>query len=272
MIATEDATKEVGSDVLGERSAGVLLHITSLPGDEAQGTLSQEALHFIDFLSDAGFGAWQILPMVPTHGDLSPYNGISSFAGNPNLLDFHELVSRGWLSSLPSACDNTLKSQLRDAGFTVRFRMTPAMRAAAESTVNENVSLIRSIGEQHLGQVEQLVMRSISEGRDLGYLTEQLTKRYGITRRRAANIARGQNNAATTAMRRVRELELGLEEGEWLHSGGGKEPRPPHVAFSRKRFKLADSHDFKDGNGKVMPGQLPGCRCTWGAVIPGFDD
>lgn len=169
-------------------------------------------------------------------------------------------------------CDNTLKSQLRDAGFTVRFRMTPAMRAAAESTVNENVSLIRSIGEQHLGQVEQLVMRSVSEGRDLGYLTEQLTKRYGITRRRAANIARGQNNAATTAMRRVRELELGLEEGEWLHSGGGKEPRPPHVAFSRKRFKLAEGHDFKDGNGKVMPGQLPGCRCTWGAVIPGFDD
>ena len=83
--------------VIKRRSSGVLLHITSLPGSDSRGTLGREAINFIDFLSAAGFGAWQILPIVPTHGDGSPYNGTSSFAGNPELVDFEEFVERGWL-------------------------------------------------------------------------------------------------------------------------------------------------------------------------------
>ncbi len=93
--------------VLGERSAGVLLHISSLPGDEQHGTLGEEAHRFIDFLADAGFRSWQILPIVPTHGDLSPYNGISSFAGNPNLIDCHDIVNHGWLSHLSEEHNKT---------------------------------------------------------------------------------------------------------------------------------------------------------------------
>ena len=115
-------------------------------------------------------------------------------------------------------------------------------------------------------------MRSVQDGRDLGSLTAALTERDGVTKRRAARIAVHQNNQATTTMRVVRELELGCTEGEWLHSAGGKTPRPPHVAFSRHRFKIAEGHDFGDGAGKVRPGTEPGCRCTWAAIVPGFDD
>src|SRR5688572_27560594 len=66
------------------RRAGVLLHVTSLPGN---GVLGDEAYRFVDFLADAGFSVWQVLPLVPTHDDDgSPYNAPSSMAGNPDLI------------------------------------------------------------------------------------------------------------------------------------------------------------------------------------------
>jgi uncharacterized protein with gpF-like domain len=169
-------------------------------------------------------------------------------------------------------CDRTLMSGLRDGGFSVRFKMTDAMRDAFDGTRAENVALIKSIPEQYLGQVEAAVMQSVSQGRDLASLTRSLTKIKGVSQRRAAHIALDQNNKATATMRSVRERELGITEGVWMHSGGGREPRRSHKAFSGQRFKLSEGHDFGDDFGPVLPGQAINCRCTWRAVVPGFDD
>jgi len=80
-----------------ERAAGVLLHLTALPGSGPVGSLGSEARHFIDFLSQAGFTWWQICPLGPTgYGD-SPYQALSVFAGNPYLLDLQDLHQRGLL-------------------------------------------------------------------------------------------------------------------------------------------------------------------------------
>ena len=69
-----------------ERSAGILLHPTSLPGKYGIGDLGPSAYHFIDFLFNAGQTLWQVLPMGPTgYGD-SPYQCFSAFAGNPLLI------------------------------------------------------------------------------------------------------------------------------------------------------------------------------------------
>jgi 4-alpha-glucanotransferase len=81
------------SQVLDRRSAGVLLHPTSLPA----GTLGDDARRFVDFLAAAGFGVWQTLPLGPVDASLSPYQVKSAHAGNPALVDFGELVARGWL-------------------------------------------------------------------------------------------------------------------------------------------------------------------------------
>lgn len=68
------------------RSAGILIHITSLPGDYGIGDLGKMAYRWLDFLDQAGCGLWQILPLGPTgYGD-SPYQCFSSFAGNPYLI------------------------------------------------------------------------------------------------------------------------------------------------------------------------------------------
>ncbi len=76
------------------RKSGILLHITSLPNRQGIGTLGKEAFDCIDFLKKTGTSVWQICPLGPTgYGD-SPYQCFSAFAGNPLLLDLHDLVGR----------------------------------------------------------------------------------------------------------------------------------------------------------------------------------
>lgn len=83
--------------ILDRRRAGVLLHITSLPGGLHNGGLGQDAYRFVDFLLDCGVTVWQTLPVNPTHGDGSPYQCLSAFAGNPLMIDLGWLADRQWL-------------------------------------------------------------------------------------------------------------------------------------------------------------------------------
>jgi 4-alpha-glucanotransferase len=69
-----------------KRSSGILLHPTSLPGPYGIGDIGSRAHRWVEFLSGAGCGLWQVLPIGPTgYGD-SPYQCFSSFAGNPLLI------------------------------------------------------------------------------------------------------------------------------------------------------------------------------------------
>jgi 4-alpha-glucanotransferase len=83
--------------ILDRRRAGVLLHITSLPGGLGNGDLGAEAYRFVDVLGQCGMSVWQTLPVNPTHPDGSPYQCLSAHAGNPLLIDLGWLAERGWL-------------------------------------------------------------------------------------------------------------------------------------------------------------------------------
>lgn len=74
--------------------AGVLLHPTSLPG---AGGLGSEARRFVDFLVEAGFSAWQMLPVGPVGPGNSPYAARSAFACEPMLISLESLASDGLL-------------------------------------------------------------------------------------------------------------------------------------------------------------------------------
>src|ERR1700736_1102301 len=87
----------------GNRSSGVLLHPTSLPGPYGIGDIGPAAFEWIDTLARARQSWWQILPLGPTgYGD-SPYQSFSAFAGNINLLSPDHLVRDGLLSTLDIA-------------------------------------------------------------------------------------------------------------------------------------------------------------------------
>ena len=70
----------------GYRASGLLLHVTSLPSRYGIGDVGPEALAWVDRLHEAEQSWWQALPLGPTgYGD-SPYQPLSSFAGNWLLL------------------------------------------------------------------------------------------------------------------------------------------------------------------------------------------
>jgi len=84
-------------NLLDRRRAGLLLHPTSLPGPGPCGTLGAQARRFVHWLEEGGFGLWQVLPLTPPHEDGSPYQALSSFAGDIRLLDPEGAVAAGWL-------------------------------------------------------------------------------------------------------------------------------------------------------------------------------
>ena len=80
------------------RRAGVCLHLASLPGAHGIGDIAGTAMGFIDILAEMRLGVWQFLPLGPTaYGD-SPYQPLSAFAGNANLIGLDPLVELGLLS------------------------------------------------------------------------------------------------------------------------------------------------------------------------------
>lgn len=154
-----------------------------------------------------------------------------------------------------------LRKILKDAGFSVKYTLTSGMRDIMAATVAENVSLIRSISQQYHTEVQGMVMRSVTAGRDLSQLSKDLRKRYGITQRRANLISLDQNNKATAALMRVRQTDMGLEEGIWLHSHAGKEPRKTHLRNHGKKFDLRTGWYDPDPRVKrhILPGELIRC-------------
>lgn len=91
----------------GNRTSGILLHLTSLPGAAGVGKMGPEAYRFVDFLVRTGQGIWQVLPIGPPGHGNSPYQCYSAFAGNPLLISPAELVAQRLLDEgdLPSDSD-----------------------------------------------------------------------------------------------------------------------------------------------------------------------
>ena len=80
-----------------QRKAGILLHVSALPGKYGIGTLGKHAFEFIDWLKAAGMRIWQMLPLLPTgYGD-SPYQAIANNALNYYFIDFDLLQEDGLL-------------------------------------------------------------------------------------------------------------------------------------------------------------------------------
>lgn len=165
-----------------------------------------------------------------------------------------------------------LQQILKEGGFSVSFKMTRAARDVLNASIAEQVELIRSIPSKYFTDIQGSVMRSVQTGRDLGTLTKELQNNYGVTYRRAALIARDQNNKATATITRVRQKELGLNKAVWVHSGGGKTPRPSHLAAGKRKQEYDINEGWFDPDeGKyIFPGELINCRCVPRAVIAGF--
>src|SRR5262249_32250205 len=89
------------------RASGILLHVTSLPSLYGIGDVGPTAFAWVDRLHEAGQGWWQALPLGPTGYGNSPYQSLSSFAGNGLLVSPDLLIDEGLLK--PRACEEGLR-------------------------------------------------------------------------------------------------------------------------------------------------------------------
>lgn len=85
---------------ISKRRAGILAHITSLPGPAFTGDIGPGAKAFADFLAAAKQSVWQLLPVNPTTAEqfYSPYSASSAMAANPLLISIEWLVEKNLLN------------------------------------------------------------------------------------------------------------------------------------------------------------------------------
>src|SRR5215510_14434657 len=109
------------------RASGVLLHVTSLPSPYGIGDLGSSAFAWVNRLHDSGQKWWQALPLGPTGYGNSPYQPMSSFAGNAMLISPGSLVVDGLLAA--KDCEATFPSDVVDYRAVVPFKMQLLERA-----------------------------------------------------------------------------------------------------------------------------------------------
>jgi len=103
------------------RSSGILLHITSLPSRYGIGDMGPAAFEWLDELQEVGQSWWQALPLGPTGYGNSPYQPLSSFAGNGLLISPELLIADGWLHE--SGCEEqSFSPGSIDYGAVIRFK------------------------------------------------------------------------------------------------------------------------------------------------------
>ena len=103
---TTDNSNPVSTNGIGKparRTAGVLLHVTSLPGPFGIGDIGPAACRFVDWAAGAGLRLWQILPINPPGAGNSPYATFSSFAGSPLSISPERLVEEGFVRDVDAA-------------------------------------------------------------------------------------------------------------------------------------------------------------------------
>ena len=133
-----------------ERTAGILLPVTSLPAKYGIGCFSKSAYDFVDWLKAAGQSYWQILPLGPTSYGDSPYQSFSTFAGNPYFISLEALIEEGVLTE--KECDGAdFGSRPNDIHYEKLYKNRyPLLRKAYErSKISENPDYLRFIEENN---------------------------------------------------------------------------------------------------------------------------
>jgi 4-alpha-glucanotransferase len=119
-------TLPASTTLFEQRRSGVLLHPTSLPGRYGCGDMGASARHFVDWLATAAQTIWQVLPLNPAGPGNSPYQSVSTFAGNPLLVDLEQVAERGWL---PTIADADFETRRTDYTRVAPWRMAKLREA-----------------------------------------------------------------------------------------------------------------------------------------------
>ena len=150
--------------------------------------------------------------------------------------------------------------------------VTEGQQEVVTALLAENVSLIESIPQQYMKDATGAVMRSITTGDGLADLIPALDKIEGIAGRRAKNIALDQTRKAYAGISRQKLMSNGVKRFEWIHSGGGLNPRDSHIKMDGVIFNFDNIKEQQAALGvpesdRGYPGEPVNCRCTLRSVV-----
>lgn len=180
-------------------------------------------------------------------------------------------LAAGFIKQIYKTSKSALAGSLKEmsGGLTVKTDVMGAdLTEIFKASVTENTNLIKSIPEQYIKSITGAVTRSITSGQGLEDLIPAIERIGGVTNRRAKIIALDQTRKAYSAINSARMQKVGIEEFEWIHSGGGLNPRRDHMEMSGNIYRFDDLPviDKKTGE-RGLPGQAPNCRCTMRPVL-----
>lgn len=160
---------------------------------------------------------------------------------------------------------------LKDLGDRMAIQATmatPRMRAIVQAASQASTQLITRIPEQFLGKVQVRVMSAITTGSGLSDLVPYLTKLYEGDARHAHLTALDQIRKVSENVNSTRLQSLGVEEYDWIHTGGERYPRKLHQRYNGKRFRFDDPPIIDEKTGvRGSTGDAIGCRCRKRAVL-----
>lgn len=132
-----------------QRARGILMHVSSLPGEYGCGSFGSAAVAFIDLLADCGYTYWQTLPFGVPDKDGSPYKSFSAFAGNPLFIDLQTLYREDLLTAneLKAEAERCAQMQYR-CNFSELTAKRYALLRTAALRVRDKAAVERFIAEQ----------------------------------------------------------------------------------------------------------------------------
>lgn len=119
-----------------------------------------------------------------------------------------------------------------------------------------NVRLIKRIEARHFDDVQRVVLEGLNRGLRTREVGKQLSRRFGITRRRGQLIARDQLATLNMEITRARQTSLGVTRFRWRTSADGR-VREEHAELEGQVFTWAEGHPTEG-----VPGQAINCRCV----------
>lgn len=169
--------------------------------------------------------------------------------------------------------DRELPKSLKDVSLGLTLKPSPAFNTYMDAATQEAAALIKRVPGEFIPNVQQDVMRSITQGKGLQDLVADLDKREVKVKNWSKNVARDQTRKAYATVNRVRLQEAGVRKFKWIHSGGSNDPRMHHMrkwpaGLNGGIFSFDDPPiiDPKTGE-RGLPSQLPFCSCSMVPVV-----
>jgi len=174
-------------------------------------------------------------------------------------------IARQFVSRVDTAHRKRWYAQLKSATSVdlEKIVVGEGLGSAVARSIDDNVKLIKSIPQEHLGRVRDLIDRAVMQGEaPPGGMRAELQRIGGITRKRAQFIARDQTAKLNSELAQARAQAIGITEYIWRTSGDDR-VRESHASKNGKRFRY-DSPPPDTGH----PGMDYQCRCTARPVMP----